>query len=176
MDEELLGGVAHTRAVSLGVDHDRHRLVEIGGCVNVNVAVPRTVDNDRHRRLRLDLGEQPGTTTGNQQIHPALGPQQLPGALPRGVLEHLHRILGNVGVGQAGAERRSDRHIGPQGGRGTAQQRGVARLQTQPGGVDRDVRPRLVDHRYHPERDADSGDVETVGQPPPSGDLTDRVG
>ena len=54
--------------------------------------------------------------------------------------------------------------------------RRVARLQAQRRGVDRDVRPRLVDDGDDAERDAHLAHVEPVGQPPALDDLADRIG
>ena len=57
-----------------------------------------------------------------------------------------------------------------------AQERGVARLQADAGGVARDVRAVLVDDRDHAERHPDALDLETVRALPPVEDLADRVG
>ena len=57
-----------------------------------------------------------------------------------------------------------------------AQQHRVAGLQAQRGGVDRHVRPRLVDDGDHAERDSNLAEVEPVGQAAAVDDLADRVG
>ena len=62
------------------------------------------------------------------------------------------------------------------GGGGAAQDDRVAGLQAQSCGVDRNVRPGLVDDGDDAERDADLADVQTVGQAPPVDDLADGVG
>ena len=60
--------------------------------------------------------------------------------------------------------------------RRAAQHDRVAGLQAQRGGVDRDVRPRLVDDRDDAERHAHLAHVEPVGQPVAVDHLADRVG
>ena len=65
--------------------------------------------------------------------------------------------------------------VGVRRGRGAAQQHRVARLQAQRGGVDRDVRARLVDDGDHAERDSNLAELEPVGQAAAVDDLADRV-
>ena len=60
--------------------------------------------------------------------------------------------------------------------RRAAQHDRVAGLQAQRGGVDRDVRPRLVDDGDDAERHAHLAHVQPVGQPAAVDDLADRVG
>ncbi len=83
-------------------------------------------------------------------------------------------------VGQPGALGRLARDPGQHGvgvrrARRAAQQHRVARLQAQRGGVDRHVRPRLVDDGDHAERDSNLAELEPVGQPAAVDDLADRV-
>ena len=105
---------------------------------------------------------------------------------PRGMIRSIRPVLGgdlaqlvavaagherDRGLGQA---RRGERRPGPREASTAfewaavdepAQHDGVAGLQAQRGAVDRHVRPRLVDHRHHPERHADAPQVEPVGEP-----------
>ena len=53
---------------------------------------------------------------------------------------------------------------------------GVAALDAERGGVDRDVGPALVDHEDHAERNAHLADFQAVGPPARGDDLADRVG
>ena len=71
---------------------------------------------------------------------------------------------------------RGEHGVGVRRRRRAAQHDGVAGLQAQRGGVDRDVRARLVDDRDDAERHAQPADVEAVGQPPALDDLADGVG
>ncbi len=74
-----------------------------------------------------------------------------------------------------GGDRREDR-VGVRGARGAAQDDRVAALEAERGGVDRDVRPGLVDDGDDPERHPDLLDVEAVGQPLALDDLPHRIG
>ena len=51
--EQRLGGVAHARPLHLRVEHDRLGLLEVGGGVDVDVAVARGRVDHRHGRDRL---------------------------------------------------------------------------------------------------------------------------
>ena len=56
-----------------------------------------------------------------------------------------------------------------------AEDRRIAALQAERGGVDRHVRPCLVDDRDHADRNPLLGDLEPVGERPPLDDLPDRI-
>ena len=71
---------------------------------------------------------------------------------------------------------RDDGSVGLDGGRRTAQERGVARLQAQTGGVARDVGAVLVDDADHAERHPHPRHPQPVGADPTLGDLAHRVG
>ena len=84
-----------------------------------------------------------------------------------------------AGTPASAAASRGDRgqhRVGVRRRRRAAQHDRVARLQAQRGGVDRDVRPRLVDDGDDAERHAHLAHVEAVGQPLAVDDLADRVG
>ena len=68
-----------------------------------------------------------------------------------------HGVLGQPGLGQAVAQHGDDGPVGLDGCRRAPQERGVARLQAQPGGVAGDVGPVLVDDADDPERDPHPG-------------------
>ena len=66
--------------------------------------------------------------------------------------------------------------VGTDGFLAAPKDRGIAGLDAEGRGVDRDIRPALVDHEDDADRHADLGHVEPVG-PPAGGDhLADRVG
>ena len=85
---------------------------------------------------------------------------------PSGTPGAVGRLRGDRGQHGVGVRRR----------RRAAQDDRVAGLQAQRGGVDRDVRPGLVDDGDDAERDAQHAHVEAVGQPPALDDLTHGVG
>ena len=85
------------------------------------------------------------------------------------------------GLGQPGRRDRlagdgGEHGVGVRGAGRAAQHDRVARLQAQRGGVDRHVRPRLVDHGDHAERDAHPAHLQPVGQAAAVDHLADRVG
>jgi hypothetical protein len=168
--EQRLGRVADARALGLGVEHDLQRGVEVGGGVDVDVAVARgRVD---HRHLR----------DGAQrllQALPAARDDQVDDALLRGQLGELVAAAGHQRDRAVGKLRRHDRgehgvRVG--GGGGPAKHDRVAGLQAQRGGVDGDVRARLIDDRDHAERHAHLAHVEPVREPEAVDHLPDGIG
>ena len=101
-------------------------------------------------------------------------------SLDRGFVAHVvdeeHRVGGEPGFGQAVTQRLGDGDVGSEGRRRAPQERGVARLQADAGGVAGDVGPVLVDDRDHAERHPHPLDVQPVGAPPAVEHLADRVG
>ena len=68
------------------------------------------------------------------------------------------------------------RGVGVHGLSAAAQDDGVAALDAQGGGVDRDVWPRFVDEQDHAERHADLVDLQAVGPDRAAANLADRIG
>ena len=170
VDQQRLGRVADAGALGLGVDDDLARHVEVGGRVDVDVAVARRGEDHRDGR---DLGErllQPLAPARDDQVDQLVLGRQLGQLLTPAAGDEADRALGRVLGGDRGEDR-----VGVRGARRAPQHDRVARLQAQRGGVDRDVRPRLVDHRDDAERRPRLGDVQAVGQPEPVDDLADRI-
>ncbi len=149
--EQRLGGVAHAGAVGLGVHHDGERLVEVGGGVDVDVAVADAGLDHRHRRLLHHAAISPAPPRGmrtstrprarisaftSRGCRPArAGRRRRAAPTPRAA----SRSTATIAALDAGARR-------------AAQQHRVARLQADPGGVGGDVGPGLVDHPDDAER------------------------
>ena len=71
VDEQRLGGVADARAVGLGVDGDGEGLVEVGGAVDVDVAVADPGLDDGHRGLGDDRADEVGAAARDEQVDQA---------------------------------------------------------------------------------------------------------
>ena len=83
---------------------------------------------------------------------------------------------GSPAASAASARDPRQHRVGVRGRRGAAQHDRVAGLQAQRRGVDRHVRPRLVDDGDDAERHAHLAHVEPVGEPAAVEHLADRVG
>ncbi len=115
------------------------------------------------------------TTTRDQTID-GVELHQLDRGIVSDVLDEHHAIAGKSGLGRRIAQHFDDRDVRPERARGAAQERGVARLQADAGGVARDVRPVLVDDRDDAQRHAHPLDLEAVRPLPAVEHLAHRVG
>ena len=175
--QQRLRGVADADPVGLGVEHDRLGHRRVGGGVHVDVAVADAGLDHRHGRLArpprwISPAPPRGMTTStsprafsSSPTDAAVGRQQLARSPPAGPA-FVHRLGEDGDQRGVGAERR----------RRAAQQRRVAALQAEPGGVDRHVRAGLVDDADHAERHPHLAQLQPVGQPRAADDVADRVG
>ena len=175
MHEERLGGVADAGPVGLGVDRDRERLVEVGGPVDVDVAVADAGLDDGHGRLGDDGLDEVGAAARDEQVDQAAGGHQgADGAVA--ALEEADGVRGQALALERVAQHGDDGAVGVGGGAAAAQDDGVAGLQAEAGGVDGDVGAGLVDHADDAHRHAHLADLEAVGEGGAADDLADRVG
>ena len=144
--------------------------------VDVDVAVARRGVDHRHRRDALERVLQALAAARDDEVDdPVLG-RELRELLAAAAGDQGDRALGQAG-GLGGVGRDAGEHgVRVRRRRRAAQHDGVARLQAQRGGVDRDVRARLVDDGDHAQRHADLAHVQAVRQPEAVDDLADRVG
>ena len=92
------------------------------------------------------------------------------------VVDHLHGVLRQSGVAQPFVHAGGDRLVAANRFRAAAQDRRVAGLEAQPGGVRGDVGPRLVDDADHAERHAHHADLDAGRAILEIGDLADGIG
>ena len=173
VDEQRLGRVADAGPLGLGVDDDPLRGVEVGGRVDVDVAVARRRVDHRHRGDRLQRLLQPLATARDDEVDEAVLGGEL-GQLLAPAAQQRHRALGQPGRRLGG--HRGEHGVGVRRRRRAAQHDRVARLQAQRGGVDRHVRARLVDDGDDPEWHALAAHGEPVGEPAAVEHLADRIG
>ena len=178
VDEQGLGGVAHARPLRLGVDDDVERHVEIGGRVDVDVAVAVAVDDVGHGGVaRGSTAISDGPPRGMRQSIEAPQPHELDRRLAAGVLdEHdARRRAGPPWPRPRGGPRRwpGSSRCAPDEPRRKA---ALPDLRHSAGGVARDVRPVLVDDADDAERHAHPADPQAVGPDPAVDDLADRIG
>ena len=120
--------------------------------------------------------DQAGATARDDQIDEAAGAQQVADARAVGTRHGLHGVARQAGLLGGAGQHLDQRDVGVLRRCRPAQQRGVAALEGQAGGVDGDVRTRLVDHRDHPEGHPHLPDLEPVGPVVAAHDLADRIG
>ena len=145
VDQQRLFGVADAGAARLGVFHNIHGHLQIGGLVHVDMA-DAGAGLDAGHGCVLDAGaDQPGPAAGDQQIDQPVCGHQLVGAGVGGVLDEAHRALRQAHPAQTGAQGLHDGVAAGPGIAPAAQDARAARLDGQRGGVARDVGAALVD-------------------------------
>ena len=176
MHEQRLGGVADAGSLRLGVEDDVEGAVEVGGGVDVDVAVAVAVDDVGDLGVVEDRSHQRGPAPGDQAVDVAGELHQLDGGLVRDILHEDDGVVREARLGRPLPQQSGHRLVRSQRRRRAPQQGGVARLEAQAAGVAGHVGPVLVDDRHHAEGHPDAGDLEAVGPPPPVEDLAHGVG
>ncbi len=174
--EQRLGGVADARPVRLGVQRDPLGHLQVGVGVDVDVAVADSGLDHGHDRVLHDVVDQAGAAARDDHVDQAAGAHQMGHRLAVGTGHELHGpgrqpgLLGRLGQH---ADQRGVRFVRR---RGAAQQRHVAALEAEAGGVHGHVRAGLVDDRDHAERHPELAHLQPVGQRVAADHLADRVG
>ena len=174
--QDRLDRVAHAEAVRLGVDRQLVRHGQVGGAVDVDVAVPVAVEHVGHGGVLDQRLDERRPAARDQAVDLPAQPHEGDGRLVRRVLHQRHGVLGQPGLHHGPAQQRDDGPVGVEGGGRAAQEGGVARLEAQAGGVARHVGPVLVDHADHAERHPHPRDPQAVGPHPALDHLAHRVG
>ena len=176
VDQKSLGGVAHTYALSLRVDDERHRGLEVDAGIRVDMAVSTAGLDDGHCGLLDDGLDEPRPTARHEHIdEPAsLHKRCSPGS--SGGINGCDQVSGQAGGDQGGAQNIHNRRVGMRGGTAAAQHDGIAGLQRQGGNSDSDIGTGLVDHADHAHGNAHTAHPKTVGKGLTIDDLADRIG
>ncbi len=176
MDDQGFGRITDARPLSLGVDDDAERHIEIGGPVDIDVAVAVTINHIRHGGVLDDDVDQGRSTARNKTVDESPEPHKLLDRLAAGVLDQDQGVSRYAPFFISVAENRRYRLIGSQRRGATAEQGGVPGLQAQGGGIARDIGPVLVDDPDDAERDSHLPDFQPIGPHPAVDGLADRVG
>ena len=96
--EQRLGGVAHAGALGLGVEHDRLRVIQVGGGVDVDVAVAGGGVDDGHGGHRLQRLLEALAAAGDDQIDAVALGGQLGELLPPAPCDEAHAAVGQPGA------------------------------------------------------------------------------
>ena len=99
MHQQRLGRVAHAQPLALGVDGDRLGHVEIGGAVDVDVAVAGEVLDDRHLGFGRDAANQPFAAARNGHVDVLRQREKMADRLAIGRGDQLHGVGGQAGFG-----------------------------------------------------------------------------
>ena len=149
---------------------------EIRRGVDIDMAVARSGVDDGDLGHGLERGLQPLPSARNDQVnHAGLG-GQLRQLLAVASAHQDDRALGHTGVDRRALGHPRQGGVGMGGHRRASQHDRVAGLQAQCGGVDRDVRPGLVDDRDDPEWHANLAYVQAVGAAESVDHLPHRIG
>ena len=150
--------------------------VEIGGGIHVDVAVAVTVDHVGDLGVVEDRAHQGRPAPGDEAVDQAGQLHELDRGFVADVLHQDDGVLGQTRLARPLAQEGGDGHVGAQRRRRAPQERGVARLEAQPGGVGGHVGAVLVDDGHHSERHPQPLDLQTIGTAPAVEDLPHRVG
>ena len=123
--------------------------------VDVDVTVAVAVDDHRHGRVVADALDERGAAARNQAVDVVGELHHRGRGLVGGVLDEDDRVFGQACFASASRSTDAIATFERSARRRAAQQRRVARLEAQPGGVARDVGAVLVDDRHDTERHAD---------------------
>ena len=177
VDQQRLGRAADAGAPHLGVEHDRLRHVELGRLVHVDVANAFEMREHRHARLRLHARDQALAAARHDDVDGAVEPgEHHP---DRGAVARRHQLdrgFGQRGRAQALGQRGVDRAIAAMALRAAAQDRGIAGLEAERGGIGGDVRAALVDDADDAERHPHALDGHAVRPRPALRHRADRIG
>ena len=102
VDQQRLGRAADAGAAQLGVEHDGARHGEIGGGIDIDMAVAVEMGEDRHARLALDARDQALAAARHDHVDAAVEARQHladGGAVAR--RHELDRVAGQAGRAQA---------------------------------------------------------------------------
>ena len=163
MYQQGFHAVAGAVALGLGIDGDGLGHLCIGPGVDVNMAIAVEVLDDRYARPIDDEFDQAFATARDEHVHKIVHGEQGAngGAIAGG--DELHGARGEAGLGDTFRHAVGDHAIGVQRFRPAAQNRGVARFQTQTRRVRRHVRTRLVNDAHHAQRHAHLADTNARG-------------
>ena len=96
VDQQRLGGIADAWPAGLGVQQNAFGHVEIGGLVNVDVAVADAGLDGRHLRVADHRVDQSGSPARDHHIDEPAGLDQMGDAGPVIAGQQLHRVGGQV--------------------------------------------------------------------------------
>ena len=177
IDQQRLGGAADAGAAHLGVEHDRLRHVERRGLVDIDVADAFEMREHRHPRFLLHARDQALAAARHDHVDGAVeAGEHHPdrGAVAR--RHQLDRVRRQAGLREPVDDRVVDGAVGALALGAAAQDRGIAGLEAERGGVGRHVRAALIDDADDAERHAHALDRHAVRPRPALGDLADRIG
>ncbi len=176
MHQQRLHRVAGTVALRLGVVGDADRHVDVGVFVDEHVTDAVQMLDHRHRGFVGHALDQALAAARHQHVDVAVHRREHAHGGTVGSRDRLHRILGQAGGGKALVQAGCDRLVRAHRFGAAAQDRRIARLEAQRGGVGGHVRPRFVDYADDAERHAHSADLDAGRTVFELGDLTHRIG
>ena len=152
------------------------RHLGVGRGVDVDVAVAHAGLDHRHGGLLDDRADEVGAAARDQHVDQPAGPHQRADRVATALVEQRDRGGRQAVRLQRAAQDVDQGAVAGAGGGAAPQHHGVAALEGEPGGVDRDVGPGLVDHADHAHGHPDLADLQAVGQGRAADHLPDGVG
>ena len=181
VDEQRLQRVAHSGTLTLGVDDDLQRPVEVRDAVHEEVADPLVVLEHRHGRLARDHADQILAAARNHEVDVLIQLEHQFYRLARGPRQKLDRSVGESRLHRRVVQKPCDGAVAVEGVAPAAQYHRVARLERDPRRVRGHVGTRFVDDPHHAEGHGDLAYSKSVGayalvEHPPDGIVLGRDG
>ena len=149
IDQQRLGRAADAGAAHLRVRDDAQRLLEIGGAIDIDVAIAFEMRDHRNAAFALHALDQRFAAARHDDVDEFGHGQH---HADRGAIDRRHELHGSGGQacrGDAGLQGRRDGARGMKAFRAAAQDCGIAGPQAQPAGIGGHVGPRFIDDADH---------------------------
>ena len=167
--------IADAITMGLGVEGHGNRLVDIGAIININMTNAMQMFDHRHPRIGADAFDQALAAARHDHVHIFRHADQFTHRRAIRRIQHLHHIHRQAGFFQPLMDAGGDGLIGMQRFGTTAQDRGIARLHAQSGGIGGDVGPGFVNNANHAQRHAHLANLNAGRTIIKIGDLTDGI-
>ena len=164
IQKQAFAGVAHRRALRLGIDQNGQRHGKVGGILHINVAVSRTRLDDGYGCVLHGVLNQRRAAARDQNIHDAVHTHQFRCSLMRNVLDQLNKFGIVSDISDRVLDYFRDRGVGKIRVLAAAQYDCVSALDREGDRVRRDVGARLVNDAENAHRHAHALQFQTVVQ------------
>ena len=144
--------------------------------VDIDVAHAVEMLDHRHFRFARDALDEALAAARHDDVDVLVVGDEMSDRRTVGRRDDLHGVLGQSGGAKAAMHAGGDGLIAADRLGAAAQDRRIAGLEAQPGGIRRHVRPRFVDDADHTQRHAHPSDLDPGGPVLEIGDLADGIG
>ena len=166
VDEQRFEGVAGTGPLTLGVDHDLHRLFQIAGLVHEKVADPLVVLEDGHGGFGHDGPHQTFPAPGNDEVDATIHFEEQFDRFPVPPGDQLDGARGDPAGHSRPVEDPGQTHVRIEGFTAAPEHDRIPGLEADRRGVHGHIGTGFVDDADHAEGHRHLGDLQPVGADP----------